>query len=92
MQFCRCRRIRLTRVCKQLSAIASSSPLGSAAVVDRHLEDERRCSTPAKLNKDGKITSVTQARGKTTTKKLGKLFPALESVNVGMSKKVRHHA
>ena len=45
----------------------------------------------AKLNRDGGITSVrlgNHAWGKGTTKKLIKLFPALEAVDLGRSKKV----
>ena len=74
---------RLTRVCKQLSAIASSSAaLGSAVDVSWIGTSKSKAVGPmldalSKLNKDGKITSVKlgkHAWGKTTTKKLAKLF------------------
>ena len=77
---------RLTRVCKQLSAVASSSPaVGSAVDVSWIGTSKTKAVGPmldalAKLNKDCKITSVslgTHKWGKTTSKKLAKLFPAL---------------
>jgi len=88
---------KLLLVCHRLLKLASSS-----AALGCHVDlaflggAKNRAITPileelAKLNRDGLITSVklgNHSWGSTTTKKLTKLFPALESVDLGTAKKV----
>ena len=96
---CKLVRGRLLLVSRRFLHLASSSAaLGCHVDVAFLAESKKQPITPllqalAKLNRDGGITSVSlgnHAWGKGTTKKLIKLFPALEAVDLGSSKKVAH--
>ena len=96
---CKLVRGRLLLVSRRFLQLASSSAaLGCHVDVAFLAESKKQPITPllqalAKLNRDGGITSVSlgnHAWGKGTTKKLIKLFPALEAVDLGSSKKVAH--
>ena len=93
MQAMPCRLVRgpLLLVCQKLLALASSSAaLGCHVDVAFLGGAKSKAITPilealAKLNRDGGITSVAVGNhswGSTTTKKLVKLFPALEAIEL----------
>ena len=102
MQFVPVKTVRgpLLVVNRRLSGLASS-----AAALGGHVDvkfiggSTSKAVTPlldalAKLNTDGGIWSVALGNhdwGKGTTKKLLKLFPALEAIDLGVAKKVSHH-
>ena len=89
----------LLLVCRRLLQLASSSAaLGGHVNVAFLGGAKHKAITPilealAKLNRDRGITSVALGNcnwGTGTTKKLIKLFPALEAVDLGAAKKVAH--
>ena len=102
MQFMPVKTVRgpLLVVCRRLSDLASS-----AAALGGHVDvafiggTKSKAVTPlldalAKLNTDGGIWSVALGNhdwGTGTTKKLLKLFPALQAIDLGNAKKVSHH-
>jgi len=98
--------VRLTRgpmlvVSQRMKTLASSSVALGLKVNVAFLAKscKQKAITPilhalAELNKDGKITDVTLGNhnwGSTSTKRLFKLFPALEVIDFGACKKVAHH-
>lgn len=98
---CNIVRGRLTVVCKRLRTLTSSSAaLGHRVDVAFLGGAKNQAITPvldalARLNADGDIREVTVGDhnwGAGTTRKLLKLFPTLEVVDLGRAKKVaRHH-
>jgi len=102
MQFMPVKMVRgpLLVVSRRLSDLAlSAAALGGHVDVAFIGGSKSRAVTPllnalAKLNTDGGIWSVALGNhdwGTGTTKKLLKLFPALQSIDLGNAKKVSHH-
>lgn len=91
MQVLPCRLVRgnLLLICRRMLALASSSA-ALGCHVDVGFLSQSKAITPilvalAKLNLDGGIVSLTLGNhfwGSTTTKKLIKLFPALEAIDL----------